>query len=201
MSKAEPTRDLPIGPPRLRRARDMERELRPTDTGDSATATYRAAVGAPCRRCDVQPHWSVRVVPTSRRPWLVAGKNRKRGSSSPSASAARWSGTSPGGHIRVRGEEKGTAMRDWHDATRCRVHQDEVAGSALSILLGRERSDALSHVKCRTRSSPQIDSLSIVANRLLELAPHLEPPHGFEARLLERLGRSEPEHHRGSTRS
>jgi hypothetical protein len=92
------------------------------------------------------------------------------------------------------------AMSNWHDATRCSVDQDDVAGLALCILTGRERADALLHVEFCTRCSSELDGLSIVVDRLLELAPHVEPPLGFEVRLLERFVGAEPGHDRGSAR-
>jgi hypothetical protein len=82
-------------------------------------------------------------------------------------------------------------MSDWHDG-RCWVDLGD--RWALCIHTRRERAGSLLHVKWCRWSNWELDTLSIVGNYLLELAPHLEPPVGFEVRLLERFGGTEPGH-------
>jgi hypothetical protein len=66
---------------------------------------------------------------------------------------------------------------------------DEVAAEvALGVLTGRERATALEHLdRCETcRTS--IRQLSMTGEELLGLLPAIEPPPGFETRVLDRLG-------------
>ncbi|NNN08397.1 MAG: hypothetical protein HKL85_04290 [Acidimicrobiaceae bacterium] len=57
---------------------------------------------------------------------------------------------------------------------------------ALGILTGRERSRVLAHVALCPQCRGELDALSAVGDRLVELAPRAEPPVGFESRLLDR---------------
>jgi hypothetical protein len=69
----------------------------------------------------------------------------------------------------------------------CTGHEDDVAGLALGILNGRDRAQALAHIESCRWCDDELNSLAIVADRLLDLAPQPEPPPGFEVALLERL--------------
>jgi hypothetical protein len=69
------------------------------------------------------------------------------------------------------------------------VEFDEVAAElALGVLTGRERATALEHLDrceaCRT----SIRQLSMTGDELVGLLPAIEPPPGFETRVLDRLG-------------
>jgi hypothetical protein len=72
-------------------------------------------------------------------------------------------------------------------AGRCEVLRDELAELALGTLSGRSRSEALEHVASCPSCAAELERLSIVADQLLQLAPEMEPPLGFELRLAEKL--------------
>jgi len=59
---------------------------------------------------------------------------------------------------------------------------------ALGILTGRERAQALAHVEGCPACHAEMERLSVAADSLLEGLPAVEPPLGFEVRLMERLG-------------
>jgi len=65
--------------------------------------------------------------------------------------------------------------------------EDELTEFALGILSGRRRVEVLRHVGSCVRCSAELERLSIVADTVLQLAPEMEPPLGFELRLAERL--------------
>jgi len=73
------------------------------------------------------------------------------------------------------------------DPRKCEVIQDELAELALGTLSGRSRSEGLEHVGSCPRCAAELERLSIVADKLLQLAPEVEPPLGFELRLAEKL--------------
>lgn len=56
---------------------------------------------------------------------------------------------------------------------------------ALGILNGRRRSRVLDHVASCAQCRGELEALSAVADSLVELAPHAEPPVGFESRLVD----------------
>jgi anti-sigma-K factor RskA len=74
---------------------------------------------------------------------------------------------------------------------------DDIEGSlselALGILPGDERALVLAHLEECDRCRAEAESLADTADILLDLAPGVEPPIGFEVRLFERLGVSEPQ--------
>jgi|SRR5579875_461002 hypothetical protein len=59
---------------------------------------------------------------------------------------------------------------------------------ALGVLAGEERVRAVAHVEACSACSALVSELSAAADELLHLAPGVEPPVGFEARVFERLG-------------
>jgi len=67
---------------------------------------------------------------------------------------------------------------------RCDQTRELAAELALGVVEGEERGRALEHLadcpECRSR----VEDLSEVADQLLLLAPHREPPVGFESRVL-----------------
>jgi hypothetical protein len=80
---------------------------------------------------------------------------------------------------------------------RCEETRALAPDLALGIVEGEERGRALQHLadcpECRLR----VDQLAEVADELLLLAPHREPPVGFESRVLaEVLPRPEPKRRR-----
>ena len=79
-------------------------------------------------------------------------------------------------------------MSDYvEDQRGCEAIQDDLAEMALGILSGRNRSEVLGHVEDCPRCRAELERLSIVADALVQLAPEVQPPLGFELRLAERL--------------
>ncbi len=70
----------------------------------------------------------------------------------------------------------------------CEEFDTVAAELALGVLTGRERAAALEHLdrceSCRT----SVRQLSMTGEELLGLLPAIEPPPGFETRVLDRLG-------------
>lgn len=69
----------------------------------------------------------------------------------------------------------------------CEAVYAELAEIALGIMSGRRRSEVFEHVELCERCSSELERLSGVADALLQLAPELEAPLGFELRVAERL--------------
>jgi hypothetical protein len=78
------------------------------------------------------------------------------------------------------------------DPRQCEAIQDELAELALGTLFGRRRSEVLDHVESCSRCAATLEQLSIVADQLVQLAPEIEPPLGFELRLAEKLRSAAP---------
>jgi len=70
----------------------------------------------------------------------------------------------------------------------CPQYSDDLAELALGVLTGRDRARALSHVESCRRCADELEQLSRVADTVVQAAPEVEPPVGFEVRLLERMG-------------
>ena len=70
----------------------------------------------------------------------------------------------------------------------CARYRDDLAELALGVLTGRDRARALSHVDECPRCAEELEQLSRAADTLLQVAPEVEPPIGFESRLFERMG-------------
>jgi hypothetical protein len=70
----------------------------------------------------------------------------------------------------------------------CGQYEDDLAELALGVLTGRERAQALSHVESCPRCAEELEQLSRVADSVVQAAPEVEPPVGFEVRLFERMG-------------
>jgi hypothetical protein len=72
----------------------------------------------------------------------------------------------------------------------CAQLHDVAAELALGVLTGRERATAIAHLeKCRA-CREEVRQLMAVGGLLPELLPPVEPPAGFETRVLQRLGAS-----------
>ena len=79
-------------------------------------------------------------------------------------------------------------MNDYiDDPKHCETIEDELTELALGILSGRPRSEVLRHVGSCGPCRAELDGLSIAVDTVLQLAPQMEPPLGFELRLAERL--------------
>jgi hypothetical protein len=70
----------------------------------------------------------------------------------------------------------------------CEVYGDELAELALGVSTGRQRALVLSHVESCPRCAEELEILSRTADTVLQAAPDMEPPLGFEVRLFERMG-------------
>ena len=68
----------------------------------------------------------------------------------------------------------------------CAEVSADLSEFALGILTGRERSLVLSHVASCPQCRDELEALSTVTDRLMEMAPQAEAPIGFESRLLDR---------------
>ena len=74
----------------------------------------------------------------------------------------------------------------------CDAMRDDLATIALGIESGRRRAEVLAHVERCSSCSDELERLSIVADAVLDLAPEIEPPLGFEMRLARRLQTGAP---------
>ncbi len=69
----------------------------------------------------------------------------------------------------------------------CQRVDEDLAPFALGTLAGRARAHVLEHLKGCVRCAAEVESLSRAGDALLTLAPELEPPVGFELRVMERF--------------
>ena len=74
----------------------------------------------------------------------------------------------------------------------CREFSDVAAELALGVLTGRERAQALAHLDHCVACREEVRALTATGEGLLALLPSLEPPAGFEARVMDRLGLAAP---------
>ncbi len=70
----------------------------------------------------------------------------------------------------------------------CDGYADDLAELALGVLTGRNRAQALAHVETCPRCADELEQLSRAADTVVQAAPEVEPPMGFEVRLFERMG-------------
>jgi hypothetical protein len=77
---------------------------------------------------------------------------------------------------------------DARSGPECGRYVDEIAELALGISTGRERAQALAHLEACPRCHAEMEQLSLTADSLLDVVPAIEPPLGFEVRLMGRLG-------------
>lgn len=69
----------------------------------------------------------------------------------------------------------------------CARYAEEIAELALGISTGRRRAQALAHIETCPRCHAEVEQLSLAADSLLEVVPGVEPPLGFEVRLMDRF--------------
>ena len=74
----------------------------------------------------------------------------------------------------------------------CHEFSDVAAELALGVLTGRERAQALAHLDHCASCREEVRQLTATGEGLLGLLPNVEPPAGFEARVMDRLGLSAP---------
>jgi hypothetical protein len=78
---------------------------------------------------------------------------------------------------------------------------DVAAELALGVLTGRERADALAHLEHCDACREMVRQLAMAGEELVELIPAVEPPAGFETRVMARIGiASGPSHRRAARR-
>jgi hypothetical protein len=70
----------------------------------------------------------------------------------------------------------------------CAEFADAAAELALGVLTGRERARALAHLDRCEACRENVRQLTVTGEELVGLLPAIEPPAGFETRVMERLG-------------
>jgi hypothetical protein len=70
----------------------------------------------------------------------------------------------------------------------CAEFADAAAELALGVLTGRERAQALAHLDRCEECRENVRQLTVTGEELVGLLPAIEPPAGFETRVMERLG-------------
>ena len=74
----------------------------------------------------------------------------------------------------------------------CAEFGDVAAELALGVLTGRERARALAHLDRCDACRENVRQLTVTGEELVGLLPAIEPPAGFETRVMERLGLGPP---------
>jgi len=74
----------------------------------------------------------------------------------------------------------------------CAEFADVAAELALGVLTGRERARALAHLDRCDACRETVRQLTVTGEELVGLLPAIEPPVGFETRVMERLGLDTP---------
>jgi len=74
------------------------------------------------------------------------------------------------------------------DVMDCGEFSDVAAELALGVLTGRERADALAHLERCDACRETVRQLAMTGEELVGLLPAVEPPAGFETRVLTRIG-------------
>jgi hypothetical protein len=74
----------------------------------------------------------------------------------------------------------------------CREFHDVAAELALGVLTGRERAQAIAHLDTCEACRESVRQLTLTGEGLVGLLPSLEPPAGFETRVLDRIGLAAP---------
>jgi hypothetical protein len=74
----------------------------------------------------------------------------------------------------------------------CAEFADAAAELALGVLTGRERARALAHLDRCDACRENVRQLTVTGEELVGLLPAIEPPAGFETRVMERLGLGTP---------
>jgi hypothetical protein len=74
----------------------------------------------------------------------------------------------------------------------CSEFTDVAAELALGVLTGRERAEATAHLEHCDACRENVRQLTMTGEGLLGLLPDVEPPPGFEAGVMDRLGLAGP---------
>jgi hypothetical protein len=75
-----------------------------------------------------------------------------------------------------------------HGSLGCEEFAGMAAELALGVLTGRERADAFAHVEQCDACREALRQLTMTGEKLMELLPAVEPPAGFETRVMGRIG-------------
>ncbi len=78
------------------------------------------------------------------------------------------------------------------NAMGCAEFADAAAELALGVLTGRERARALAHLDRCEACRENVRQMTVTGEELVGLLPAIEPPAGFETRVMERLGLGTP---------
>jgi hypothetical protein len=76
---------------------------------------------------------------------------------------------------------------DFELSPQCAAIADDLTELALGTLSGRRRSEVLEHVGSCQRCRTELEQLAIVVESVQQLAPRVQPPLGFETRVVEKL--------------
>ncbi|MDQ3824339.1 MAG: hypothetical protein M3319_06665 [Actinomycetota bacterium] len=74
----------------------------------------------------------------------------------------------------------------------CQQCREVAAELALDVLPCRQRADALAHLERCAPCQDTVSALTLTADRLVELLPAVEPPAGFEQRVISALTLQKP---------
>lgn len=77
----------------------------------------------------------------------------------------------------------------------CDEFGDVAAELALGVLTGRERAQAIAHLDHCDACRENVRQLTMTSEEMLGLLPAMEPPAGFESRVMERIGVATPSPH------
>src|SRR4029079_738259 len=69
----------------------------------------------------------------------------------------------------------------------CAAIADDLTELALGTLSGPRRSEVLEHVGSCQRCRTELDQLAMVVESVQQLAPRVQPPLGFESRVVEKM--------------
>jgi anti-sigma factor RsiW len=75
-----------------------------------------------------------------------------------------------------------------NDMNTCLSYADQLPELSLGVLTGRDRARALAHVDSCPTCADELERLARTADTVVQAAPEVEPPLGFEVRLFERMG-------------
>jgi hypothetical protein len=69
----------------------------------------------------------------------------------------------------------------------CEPFRDDLAELALGVVTGLERAQILEHVEGCPQCSAELEQLAAAADSVLAIVPGVDPPAGFEVRVLDRI--------------
>jgi len=76
---------------------------------------------------------------------------------------------------------------DFELPPQCAAIADDLTELALGTLSGPRRSEVLEHVGSCQRCRTELDQLAMVVESVQQLAPRVQPPLGFESRVVEKM--------------